>query len=418
VAFGFDPQARADYGHASLKASAEAAKAVIREVYGHGPEYSYFVGCSKGGQEGMAFAQLYPDIFDGIIASAPGFALPRAAVAEAWDTQAFASLAGPPDTLKMADLARTFTAADFALVRAAILDACDSDDGLRDGMVANIRQCSDASVLPRLQAKVCPAEKSEACLMPAQLAVLQRVMHGATRSAGTPIYSGWFWPSSIDAPDWRIWKIGSADGQVPPLNVILGGPALAAAFTTPPTALATPDAILAYQLGFDFDRDTDGVYAVDKPFARSAWQDVGARSTDLSAFRAHGGRLIVAHGESDPVFSLKDTLAWYEAVDHENGGQAQAFVRVFPVPGMCHCGGGAATDQYDMFAALVAWVEQGQAPDRVIAAAGPATPWPGRTRPLCPYPASARYMGGDPEAASSFQCRVEAGQTVAQRAGG
>jgi feruloyl esterase len=411
LAFGFDPQARADYGHASLKASAEAAKAIIRDVYGRGPKFSYFVGCSKGGQEGMAFAQLYPEVFDGIIASAPGFALPRAAVAEAWDTQAFASLAGSPDTVKMTDLARTFTAADFALVRTAVLEACDDDDGLRDGMVANIRQCSDSRVVTALKTRICAAEKTDTCLMPAQLAVLQRVMSGAQTSAGTAIYCGWFWPSSINAPEWRIWKIGSADGQVPPLNVILGGPALAAAFTTPPTAL-TPNALLQYQLGFDFDRDTDGIYAVHEPFVRSAWQDVGARSTDLTAFRTHGGRLIVAHGESDPVFSLKDTLAWYDDVDRESGGQAAAFVRVFPVPGMCHCGGGAATDQYDMFSALVAWVEQGQAPDRVIAAAGPATPWPGRTRPLCPYPASARYIGGDPEAASSFQCRVEPDQVA------
>ena len=350
LAFGFDPQARADYGHASLKASAEAAKAVIRDVYGRGPKFSYFVGCSKGGQEGMAFAQLYPDMFDGIIASAPGFALPRAAVAEAWDTQAFASLAGSPGTVKMTDLARTVTSADFALVRAAVLDACDSDDG----MVANIRQCSDSRVVLALKTRICAAEKTDTCLMPAQLTVLQRVMNGAQTSTGTAIYSGWFWPSSIDAPDWRIWKIGSADGQVPPLNVILGGPALAAAFTTPPTVLATPDALLAYQLDFNFDHDTDGIYAIHEPFVHSAWQDVGARSTDLTAFRAHGGRMIVAHGESDPVFSLKDTLAWYEDVDRENGGKAQTFVRVFPVPGMCHCGGGAATDQYDMFSALVA----------------------------------------------------------------
>ncbi|HTM82295.1 tannase/feruloyl esterase family alpha/beta hydrolase [Asticcacaulis sp.] len=404
LAFGFDPQARADYGHASLKAAAEAAKAVLRTVYGREPKYSYFVGCSKGGQEGMVFAQLYPDMFDGIIASAPGFALPRAAVAEAWDTQAFASLAGPRESLKIADLAKTFSTTDFDLVRGVILEACDGSDGLQDGMVASIWTCTDARVLSGLQALVCTAAKTDACLMAGQVAVLRRVMAGAMTSGGAPIYSGWFWPSSINTPDWRIWKIGSADGQVPPLNVLLGGPALASAFTSPPTALGAPDALLAYRLNFDFDRDTKKIYTTTDLFPRSAWTDVGARSTDLSAFKARGGRLIVPHGESDPVFSLKDTLDWFDTLNQEVGGHAADFVRVFPVPGMCHCGGGTATDRYDMFSALVAWVEQGRAPDTVIAAAGPNTPWPGRTRPLCAYPRSAKYIGGDPESASSFEC--------------
>ncbi|MGN6363155.1 tannase/feruloyl esterase family alpha/beta hydrolase [Asticcacaulis taihuensis] len=411
LAFGFDPQARADYGHASLKASAEAARAVLLAAYGRGPKFSYFVGCSKGGQEGMVFAQLYPDLFDGIIASAPGFSLPRAAVAEAWDVQAFASLAGPQEAVKMGDLAKTFSTPDFALVRSAILEACDGDDWLQDGMVSNIAACTGTKVLSALQKRACTGGKTDACLMPAQAAVLQKVTDGPTTSAGTHIYSDWAWPSSIDAPEWRMWKIGSENGQVPPLNVILGAPALASAFTTPPVALGSPDALLAYQLNFDFDRDTAGIYAVADPFQRSAWDDVGARSTDLSAFRERHGRLIVAHGESDPVFSLKDTLTWFDAVNAANGGQAADFVRVFPVPGMCHCGGGKATDQYDLFTALVAWVEQGQAPQSIIAAAGPATPWPGRTRPLCAYPQWPKFIGGDPEKASSFQCVAQTNGT-------
>lgn len=404
LAFGFDPQSRADYGHTSLKASAEAAKALIRTAYGRGPRYSYFVGCSKGGQEGMAFAQRYPDVFDGIIASAPGFALPRAALAEAWDTQAFASVAGARGSVKVADLARTFSAADFSLVRGVILDACDEDDGLKDGMVADIMGCTDQKVVARLETKVCGDAKNDACLTAAQVTALRRVMSGAKTSSGQALYSGWFWPASIHAPDWRMWKIGSADGRVPPLNVFLGATAQASAFTTPPTALGDPESMLDYQLGFDFDRDATKIYAVAEPFTRSAWQDVGMRSSNLKAFKARGGRLIVPHGESDPVFSLKDTLAWFDSVDSENSGHAADFVRVFPVPGMCHCGGGAATDRYDMFAALIDWVEHGKAPNAVVATAGPGTPWPNRSRPLCAYPQVARYTGGDIEKAESFKC--------------
>ncbi len=404
LAFGFDPEARADYGNTSLKASADAAKALIRAVYGRGPKFSYFVGCSKGGQEGMAFAQRYPDVFDGIIASAPGFALPRAALAEAWDSQAFASVAGARGSVKLADLARTFSAEDFNLVRAVILDACDEDDGVKDGMVADIMGCTDKKVLVRLDTKICADAKSDACLTAAQVTALRRVMSGAKTSGGQALYSGWFWPASIHAPDWRMWKIGSADGRVPPLNVFLGAPALASAFTTPPVALGDPQSMLDYQLGFDFDRDASKIYATGDGFTRSAWQDVGMRSSNLKAFKARGGRLIVPHGESDPVFSLKDTLAWFDTVNSENGGRAADFVRVFPVPGMCHCGGGAATDRYDMFTALVNWVEHGKAPNAVIATAGPATPWPNRSRPLCAYPQVARYVGGDIESAESFKC--------------
>ncbi len=408
LAFGFDPQARADYGHTSLKVTADAAKAIIRAFYGQAPRYSYFVGCSKGGQEGMTFAQFYPDEFDGIIASAPGFSLPRAALAEAWDVQAVSALL-PRDAsghFAVGDIYKTFSQGDLALVRTAILDACDNDDGLKDGMVGDFLHCTDAKVLPQLQAHVCAGDKAEGCLSTGQVTALVRIMGGVKNSAGRSLYAGWFWPSGIAGFDWALWKIGSPDGRIPPLNVVLGAGSLAAVFTTPPTVLGDPQSMADYQAGFDFDRDASKIYAVAAPFTRSAWQDVGSRSADLSAFRAHGGKLIVPHGESDPVFSLKDTLAWFDEVDARNGGKAAGFVRVFPVPGMCHCGGGQATDDYDVFTALVNWVEHGQAPDAIVATAGPRSPWPGRQRPLCAYPEIARYTGGDSEKASSFACQA------------
>ncbi|MGZ3304231.1 MAG: tannase/feruloyl esterase family alpha/beta hydrolase [Asticcacaulis sp.] len=406
LAFGFDPVARADYGHTSLKASADAAKAVIRAAYGRGPRYSYFVGCSKGGQEGMTFAQLYPGEFDGIIATAPGFSLPRAAVAEAWDVQAFAAVAGEPGKVRLGDLAKTFSAADFDLVRASILDACDGDDGVKDGMVGDFAHCTAEKVLPVLQDHLCAGAKAEGCLTLAQIVALRRVTSGVKTPAGQQIYSGWFWPSAISAPDWRMWKIGSADGRIPALNVLLGGGSLASVFTTPPVTLGDPQSVMEYQLAFRFDRDANRIYTVAEPFTHSAWADIASRSADLGAFKARGGKMIVVHGESDPVFSLKDTLDWFDEVNAREKGRAGNFVRVFPVPGMCHCGGGVSTDQYDMFAALIAWVERGQAPDAIIATAGNATPWPGRTRPLCAYPEMARYTAGDVEKASSFACRV------------
>jgi feruloyl esterase len=410
LAFGFDPQARAEYGHTSLKVVADTAKQIIKVYYGRKPLYSYFIGCSKGGQEGLTFATLYPEEFDGILASAPGFALPRAAVAEAWDVQSFGAVtkAFGGDAGSFMALNKTYSDTDLSLVRTAILAACDKDDGVTDGIVGDYLACTDDKVIPQLQAIACAETKSDACLSTAQIKALVASHNGPVNSAGRSLYAGWFWPSGIAGNDWRLWKIGSANGQIPALNVLLGGPALASAFTTPPTVLGpNPQNAFEYQMRFDMDRDAAGIYAVAAPFTTSAWHDVGSRSTDLSAFRARGGKLMVPHGESDPVFSLKDTLAWYDDVNSLSNGKADAFVRVFPVPGMCHCGGGQATTQYDAFGALVTWVEKHQAPDALLGTATPASPWPGRRRPICAYPMVARYNGsGDIEKASSFTCRA------------
>jgi hypothetical protein len=404
-AFGFDPQARADYGGTSLPPTVSAAKAAIRAFYGRPARFSYFVGCSKGGQEGMMLATRYPALFDGIVAGAPGFALPRAAVAEMWDTQAFAgaaAAAGGPVTPQR--FAQSFSAQDYALVRSAILAACDKDDGVADGIVGSFATCTSAKVQPELARVTCAGAKQTGCLAPAQVEALRRIHDGARNGKGEPLYAGFYWDAGWGDMGWQIWKTGG--GPVPSLNVAMGTPSLAAIFTVPPVGL--PDDMqgkLDYATKFDFDRDAPRIYATGGGFSRSAWQDIGARTPDLDAFRKRGGKLIVAHGASDPVFSLQDTADWYRALDQRNGGLAGMFARLFAVPGMGHCMGGPSTDGYDTFTALVKWVEHGSAPDRIEAKAGPASPWPGRTRPLCVFPKVARYKGaGSVEEADNFVC--------------
>lgn len=392
TAFGFDPQARADYGGTSLKATTLAARAIIRAFYGADPRHSYFFGCSKGGQEGMMLAQRYPELYDGIVAGAPGFSLPRAAIGEAWNTQSFAAVArSMGQTVSAASIAASFSDRDFDLVGKAILAACDGDDGAQDGQVNDHRRCTSEKVLPRLRAQACTAAKAEGCLSTSQIDALLRIHEGARDSKGKQVYAGFPWDAGWADMGWRIWMTGSADGRIPSINLAMGAPALASIFTTPPTALgASPQAVLDYVLGFDLDRDAARVDAVASPFTRSAWQDIAARSSDLDGFRKRGGRLIVPHGVSDPVFSVNDTTQWFEEVDMRYDGQAASFVRVFPVPGMGHCQGGPATDQYDAFGAIIDWVEKGQEPEQLHAKAGPRSPWPGRERPICPFPKIAR----------------------------
>ncbi len=408
LVFGFDAQARANYGHASLPLVARAARAAVARYYGAQPRHSYFVGCSKGGAEALALAERYPELFDGVLAGAPAMSLPRAAVAEAWDTQAVAQAfrASQRDTLRAANLHQAFSDADLALVRSAVLEACDNGDGLKDGMVGNFGRCTTARVRPALASRQCRGAGSIGCLNAGQVDALVRIMDGAHDSAGRPLYSSWPWDAGIASAGWRSWKMGAAGGQPQSLNVLLGGASLASVFTTPPTVLpADADALLQFLLAFDFDHDAPKIYAVSTDFPASAWAEISARSADLDGFRKRRGKLIVYHGVSDPVFSINDTVDWWLQVDRRYRGKADQFVRLFAVPGMNHCGGGEATDRFDALASLMRWVEQGEAPGHIIAQAGPQTPWPGRSRPLCPYPAVARYRGrGDTEQADSFSC--------------
>ncbi len=403
--FGTDPAARANYGHASLPQAAAAARAITARFYGKAPERSYFYGCSKGGQEGMAAAQRYPALFDGIVAAAPGFALPRAALNEAWNVQQVAALArqqtGAPATVS--SIAATFSPAQLGLVRKAVLEACDAADGLADGITADFRKCTSARVLPRLRAAQCRAGEADTCLSPSQIGTFAAMMTGPRSAAGRPLYARWAWDGGTGSPMWAMWRIGSE--QRPAFDISLGGASLPTVFSVPPRPVGpTPNDTLAYQLSLRFPAAASAIYARRAPFQRSAWEDIGMHSANLDGFIARGGKLLVPHGVSDPVFSVEDTLGWWDRVAARYGARTDGAVRVFPVPGMAHCGGGPATDDYDMLTALTDWVERGQAPAQVIARAGGQSPWPGRTRPLCAWPTVARYKGGDPEKAESFSC--------------
>jgi hypothetical protein len=407
VAFGHDYLARLEYSEKALDSVATSAKRIVKSFYGQAARHNFFAGCSNGGREGMVFAQRFPEQFDGIVAAAPAFAVPKAAIAEAWDTQAFAALAareGLKQQNGLPDLLRTFSEADFAIVAAAVAKACDALDGTVDGMVQNLAACTTATVRPALEARICTAAKETTCLSRDQVDTLIRSLGGPHDSKGHALYAEWPWDIGIGSTGWRIWKIGSPGGM-DSINVMLGSPALSALFITPPADVAaTPEAGLRYQLEFNFDRDAPKIFEHTTEFPRSGWELVGAQSTDLARFREHGGKLIVPHGGSDPIFSINDTIEWWRKVDAANHGAAAGFVRVFAVPGMNHCAGGPATDQYDALSALVDWVEKGTAPDRIEATAGPMSPWPGRTRPLCPYPKIARYRSGDLNRAESFSC--------------
>ena len=410
AAFGLDPQARVDFGYNAIGLTKQAANLLISRYYGKAQDHSYFVGCSEGGREAMMVAQRYGDEFDGVIAGDPGSDLPKAWLAEAWDTQQFAAAAASqgfyettgPGAGTTPLLNAAFSPAQWAAVKGTIIAQCDAADGLADGMVNKPCTGFDSSVL------ACGAPNAPAdCLSTAQLTALQNVMSGAKNSAGQPLYADWPWDPGIGEFGWTIWKTGfySTTGVNGAINVTLGGGAGPLIFTTPPTeGLATANSLVQYQLNFNWDTDAPKISTTSGIYTTSAMDFMGTHSTDLSKFKANKGKLLLYHGRGDPVFSYNYTANWVDSLSTNSAnGTVKDFVRLFGVPGMNHCSGGPATDTFPIFTAMVNWVEKGQAPDTIVAQSSTAAPatygWTlpsgatTRVRPLCPHPQYARYIG-------------------------
>ena len=413
--FGIDPQARRDYGYNAVAALTPLARSVIATAYGKAPDRSYVGGCSNGGRHAMVAASRLAEQYDGILAGDPGFHLPQAAVAQEYGAQLYASVAtaktvaAPGTPAGLPDIESAFTPAELNLVAGRVLARCDALDGVADGIVGDVKACQAAFDLSRDVPTCAAATRDGTCLSAPQKSVLARVFAGARDSAGKALYAGFPYDSGVGGSNWRAWKFNSPTTRDPG--------AIGFIFQTPPVQRLSSG--LEFALGFSMDRDAPKIYATDATYTEASMTFMTPpHETDLSALRNRGAKMIVYHGTSDPVFSSDDTAAWYEALRAANGGDASAFARYFPVPGMNHCSGGPSTDQFDMLAPLVDWVENGRAPDAVVATARgpgnrggvnaevPASWSPQRARPLCPYPKVARYNGaGDVEAATSFTCR-------------
>lgn len=404
-AFGLDPQARRDYGYTANATMYTVAHSLIERRYGERPQRSYMAGCSNGGRHGLVAATRYADRYDGILAGAPGLNLPKAAVQHAWDVQSW-QIADP-------DIRKAFSPDDMKLVAAKVLEKCDALDGATDGIVGYLAACQKAFRLADLQ---CSGAKTAQCLSTNQVTALNRAFAGPRNSRGEALYSDWSFDAGMGAGNWRFWKLES---QIPPWNQLpliatMGAGSLSYVFTTPPTRTpGTPDELLGFLTRFDFDQDAPRIRATDATYGESAMAFMTPPDVDnpqLSAFRARGGKLIVYHGNSDAVFSVNDTVRWFGKLGANVGDNASSMARLYTVPGMAHCSGGPATDQFDALGAMVDWVEKGQAPAALTATVNPANKelpadWSKtRSRPLCPWPQVARHTGGDLESATSFRC--------------
>jgi Tannase and feruloyl esterase len=382
------PEKIVDFAYRGIHEMTVAGKAVVKAFYGETAKHSYFTGCSNGGRQGLMEAQRYPDDYDGIIAGAPANYWTHLVASAIWDMQATTL---NPDSY--------IPAGKIPAIAHGVLAGCDALDAVKDGILNDPRQCyfDPASMS-------CKGADSDSCLTPVQVTTLKKLYQGAHDSKGKAVFPGFVPGGEEGQGGWSAWITGSE----------------------PRKAL-----LFAFGWGYfanmvyekhDWDYTNanldDAVAASDKKFANV----LNAMDPDMEAFAAHGGKLILYHGWSDPGISPLASINYYESVVRKMGQKdADSFVRLYMVPGMQHCNGGPGADifgefdlspvknpQHNISMALEEWVEKGTAPSSVTASKiqgqGP-TAKVAMTRPLCAYPQKAEYKGnGDPNDAASFVC--------------
>ena len=342
------------------------SKTLIAAYYETRPRFSYWNGCSAGGRQAMKEAQRFPADFDGIIAGAPGLD---------WTGRA-AQAVRVARALEEAESARLSQAQTERLHR-AVMQACDTLDGLKDGLIEDPARCTfDPAALQ------CRGSDEAACLTPAQVETARLMYSPAVNPRTKRAITGL-------AP-------GSELGWTP-----MGWTASARA-----TGLDQFRFIVFNDPGWTVQK-----FNVDSDISRAEETDGGAINAldpNMKPFIDRGGKLIQYHGWSDPQISPGNSTQYYTRVLDALGGAARIAnaYRLFMAPGMAHCGGGDGPNTFDMVGALEQWVEHGKAPDRIIASHS-TNGVVDRTRPLCPYPQVAVYQGiGSINDAANFECRT------------
>ena len=411
--FGLDPQARLDYGYQAVQKLTPMAKKMIVSAYGQAAKKSYIGGCSNGGRHTMVAAARIGDQYDGYLIGAPGYRLPLASLTQVWTAQQFNALATPGAATRnpfnpgatIPDLSSGFTPQERLLVRNAILNKCDGLSGVKDGIVSDYLACQKRFNLAS-DVNTCEGARDGSCLTEQQKNEISKIMEGPKTKDGRAMYAAFPFDAGISGKNWALWK--------QQFSLVLDPVALGSVFMTPPERVEPLDAnidhIYAAIASSDAHYSTSSLKCMVPP-----GQDDPEYTTTL---RRNGAKLLLYHGTSDPVFSVDDTRAWVDRVTAINGSETAGFVRFFPVPEMNHCNGGPAADQFDLLTPLVQWVEQGKAPDAIVATARGASnaggantelpqDWPEhRERVLCAYPQTAHYVGtGSSEKASNFVCR-------------
>lgn len=361
-----------NYAHLAVHRVTVAAKAIVASHYGRPAASAYFLGCSGGGRQALMAAQRYPEDFDAIVAGAPALDFVNTAAHFTYVTQRMYP-DGP-------DKPPVLSAGDRRALREAVDAACDAQDGLKDGILADPRACRfDPATL------ACPSANRDGCLSEPELAAVRAIYEGPRTPEGR-FFVGYPFGGEDSAAGWGSWLVGAPNALGP------GTPSLAHAFGVGYMRhFLYQDPQWSYA-GYDFS-----TFAED---SRLMAATLSAINPDLSKFRARGGKLLMYHGWSDSALSALRSISYVDEV-YAADAAARSDVRLFVMPGVLHCVGGPGPDRVDFLAALDAWVSGGPAPDSLVASFAQG----GGGRTLCAHPKVAAYTGGDPRAPESFVCR-------------
>ncbi len=367
ASFFSDQEATLNFLYQAIGKVAIASKHIVAQYYAKPIEHSYYMGCSTGGREAMIMSQRYPRLFDGIVAGAPAMRTSFSNLADKWVMTSLAKVA-PKDAQGHPDVSQALTAQDKTIVMQGLLKQCDAIDGVADNMISNVVGCKFDPM-----SVACSANNTQACISPEKARAIKAGFAGPKNSLGVQVYPGfWF--------DTGITETQGIPGLLNPGFHPIVGKITSTDMNVDQEAMAA---------------STPAAFVGDSAY----W-------TLLNTFSNNGGKLLFYHGVSDPWFSAQETARYYDQLVADNGGKEKVsqWSRLFLVPGMGHCGGGAAAlDHLDMIDPIVEWVEQNKAPAQ-IQVTGQA--FPDRSRPLCPYPSYAHYTGsGDSEKAENFVCR-------------
>lgn len=366
-----------NFGHLAVHRTAVIAKAIIERYYCAAPDYSYFFGCSRGGGQALIEAQRYPDDFDGIVAGAPILDWPATGAEFVQNTRVLY-----PDPGKLNEA--TISADHLRLLQETILAQCDEQDGLKDRILADPRDCRfDFATLPR-----CPDDAGgQDCFTAAQLEAIKAIYAGVSNGDG-PIYPGFPLGCENEPGGWDLWIVGPD-----PRTMALNFPNLHYAFGTEMFKY-----LIFHDPAWDYSTYDFSNFTRDTRFAAA---NLNATSTDYQAFKNQGGKLIIWHGWNDPALSALTIIDHYDAAKKEDE-ELDSYIRLFMLPGVLHCADGPGPSEADWVALVRDWVEKGQAPERVIVTKtkeGEVM----MTRPVFPYPRAARYSGqGDPSKEENF----------------
>ena len=380
------PEKILDFASRAIHETAVKGKQIVNAFYGSAPKRAYFSACSTGGRQALMEAQRYPEDYDGIISGAPANYWTHLMAGFVWNSVATGKAPGsyiPP--------------AKLPALEAATLHACDALDGVKDGVINDPTRCKfDPAKL------LCQGAETNACLTAPQVEALRKIYSGPIDAKGRNLFPGYLPGGETGPGGWSAWITGAAPNE-----------SLHYAFGTQFFKNMVYD-----NAAWDYESFDAG--AATRLADSKMGPILNAINPDLSRFRARGGKLILYHGWSDTAIAPVNSIDYYKSVVAKAGAkEAATFLRLFMVPGMQHCGGGPGPDSFGQYGvaqgdaghnlgrALEQWVEQGVAPDRIVATKfKPGTPPEAvRTRPLCRYPEVAKWKGsGSTDDAANFAC--------------